>query len=109
MGGGAAERAPRMATLKPMVDARAVGRPVVGQRSHHTTGSPFDGRLLVEVPTSTPADVATAAGRARKAQRGWAADPIEQRMQVLLDFHDRCSTVARTSPTWSSSRPESRG
>lgn len=51
--------------------------------------SPFDGRLLAEPATSTSADVGSAAARARTAQLAWAAAPVEQRMEVLLTFHDR--------------------
>lgn len=51
--------------------------------------SPFDGQLLAEVAVSTEGDVHTAAARARQVQLAWAATPIEERMQVLLNFHDR--------------------
>lgn len=51
--------------------------------------SPFDGQLLAEPSTSNPEDVASAAVRARQAQPAWQATPVEQRMQVLLGFHDR--------------------
>src|SRR5690349_16865849 len=51
--------------------------------------SPLDQRVLADVPISTEADVAVAAERARKAQPGWAATPVELRMQVLLDLHDK--------------------
>jgi succinate-semialdehyde dehydrogenase/glutarate-semialdehyde dehydrogenase len=51
--------------------------------------SPFDGRLLTQVPTSTASEVAAAADLARAAQGEWAARPVEERAQVLLDFHDQ--------------------
>src|SRR4051812_18699799 len=51
--------------------------------------SPFDSRLLGPLATSTPDDLRSAAERARSAQPGWAARPIEDRAAVLLDFHDR--------------------
>lgn len=54
-------------------------------RSWHAA---YDGDLVAELPTSTPADVATAAERAREAQPGWADRPLADRARVLLDFHD---------------------
>jgi succinate-semialdehyde dehydrogenase / glutarate-semialdehyde dehydrogenase len=51
--------------------------------------APSDGRWLADVPTSTEADVESAARLARQAQPDWAATPIEQRMTLLLDFHDQ--------------------
>ena len=41
-----------------------------------------------ELPTSTAADVEVGAQLARRAQATWAARPIEERAQLLLDFHD---------------------
>ena len=50
--------------------------------------SAYDEELTTELPTSTPSDVAAAAGRARAAQQEWAARPLGERGRVLLDFHD---------------------
>src|SRR5690349_2266353 len=50
--------------------------------------SAFEEDLVTEIATSTPADVAAAAARARTAQVDWAARPLEQRQRLLLDFHD---------------------
>ncbi len=50
--------------------------------------SPLTGTVVGELPTSTRADVAAAAARARAAQLAWAARPIEERADVLLAFHD---------------------
>ncbi|MFI8854547.1 succinic semialdehyde dehydrogenase [Streptomyces sp. 891-h] len=50
--------------------------------------SPLTGKVLAELPESTPEDVATAFERARAAQRAWAATPVRQRAAVLLRFHD---------------------
>jgi succinate-semialdehyde dehydrogenase / glutarate-semialdehyde dehydrogenase len=50
--------------------------------------SPLTGELIGELPTSTEADITAAAERARAAQHGWAAWPIEERAALLLDFHD---------------------
>ncbi|MFD5784344.1 succinic semialdehyde dehydrogenase [Streptomyces sp. NPDC126933] len=68
---------------------------VVAQFTHGVVGSgrtanhtPFTGEKLADLPESTPEDVATAFGRARAAQPGWAALPVRQRAAVLLRFHD---------------------
>ena len=50
--------------------------------------SPLTGEVLGELPTSTAADVQAAGQRARAAQPAWAAQPVEDRAQLLLDFHD---------------------
>ncbi len=67
--------------------SRLAGR-VVASAPPAPLRSPLDQRVLADLPTSTEADVAAAAERARKAQPDWAATPIERRMQVLLDLHD---------------------
>lgn len=48
----------------------------------------YEDDLVAELPTSTPADVAAAAARARLAQAAWADRPIADRQRLLLDFHD---------------------
>jgi len=48
----------------------------------------YEDDLVAELPTSTPADVAAAAVRARRAQVAWTDRPIAERQKVLLDFHD---------------------
>jgi succinate-semialdehyde dehydrogenase / glutarate-semialdehyde dehydrogenase len=50
--------------------------------------SPLTGQPMGELPTSTAADVEVGAQLARRAQGTWAARPIEERAQLLLDFHD---------------------
>ncbi len=77
-----------------MLDARAAGEldrltdllsasgPVMPLRS------PLTGELVGELPTSTEADITSAAERARVVQPEWAARPIEERAALLLDFHD---------------------
>ena len=50
--------------------------------------SPLTGTVVGELPTSTRADVAAAADRARATQTGWAARPVEERADLLLGFHD---------------------
>ena len=50
--------------------------------------SPLTGQPMGELPTSTAADVEVGAQLGRRAQATWAARPIEERAQLLLDFHD---------------------
>ncbi|MCE3275808.1 MAG: gabD, partial [Propionibacteriaceae bacterium] len=50
--------------------------------------SPLTDELIGELPTSTPADVEVGAQLAHRAQAEWAARPIAERAQLLLDFHD---------------------
>jgi succinate-semialdehyde dehydrogenase / glutarate-semialdehyde dehydrogenase len=49
---------------------------------------PFNGQPLAVIPQSSPADVAEAFARARKAQEQWAATPLSERAQKLLNLHD---------------------
>ena len=53
-----------------------------------TTYGPFDGRPLVDLPVSSPDDVASAFAVARRAQRRWAEIAPWGRADVLLRFHD---------------------
>jgi succinate-semialdehyde dehydrogenase/glutarate-semialdehyde dehydrogenase len=50
--------------------------------------SPVTGEVIGELPTSTAADVEVGAQIAHRAQQEWAARPIDERAEVLLDFHD---------------------
>ena len=50
--------------------------------------SPVTGEVMGALPTSTSADVEVGAQLARRAQADWAARTIEERAQLLLDFHD---------------------
>ncbi|MGK5498974.1 succinic semialdehyde dehydrogenase [Streptomyces sp. URMC 125] len=56
-----------------------------GSTACHT---PLTGERLAVLPESSPADVAAAFDRARRAQREWAARPVRERAAVLLRFHD---------------------
>jgi succinate-semialdehyde dehydrogenase / glutarate-semialdehyde dehydrogenase len=53
-----------------------------------TTHAPFSGSVLVQLPQSTPADVAQAAVQARLAQREWATRRVTDRAAVFLRLHD---------------------
>lgn len=50
--------------------------------------TPLTGERLAEYPEASPEDVAEVFGRARAAQRAWAATPVRKRAGVLLRFHD---------------------
>ncbi|HSE09028.1 MAG TPA: succinic semialdehyde dehydrogenase [Nocardioidaceae bacterium] len=53
-----------------------------------TTSCPFNGQPLAMIPQSSAADVAEAFARARRAQEAWAATPLEERAEKLLNLHD---------------------
>jgi succinate-semialdehyde dehydrogenase / glutarate-semialdehyde dehydrogenase len=53
-----------------------------------TVTCPFNGQPLAVIPQSSPADVAEAFARARKAQEEWAATPLKERADKLLNLHD---------------------
>jgi acyl-CoA reductase-like NAD-dependent aldehyde dehydrogenase len=53
--------------------------------------NPATGELLEEIFDDSPAVVADAYARARKAQPGWAATPLEARLAVLARFRDLVS------------------
>uniref|UniRef100_A0AAU2AET3 succinate-semialdehyde dehydrogenase (NADP(+)) n=1 Tax=Streptomyces sp. NBC_00093 TaxID=2975649 RepID=A0AAU2AET3_9ACTN len=50
--------------------------------------TPMTGEIIAELPEATAHDVEVAFGRARAAQRSWAALSVRRRAAVLLDFHD---------------------
>ena len=50
--------------------------------------SPFDLEVVGEVPRSSPADVAEAARRSRRAQEEWSKRTFDERARVFLAFHD---------------------
>jgi succinate-semialdehyde dehydrogenase/glutarate-semialdehyde dehydrogenase len=70
--------------------------------------SPLTGQPMGELPTSTAADVEVGAQLARRAQAAWATRPIEERAQLLLDFHDHILDNGITSSTCCN-RPGRRG
>ncbi|MER5959419.1 succinic semialdehyde dehydrogenase [Streptomyces longhuiensis] len=53
-----------------------------------TTNAPYTGVPLADFPVSTPEDVEAAFGRARIAQKSWAATPISERKRIMLRYHD---------------------
>ncbi|WNO70318.1 succinic semialdehyde dehydrogenase [Streptomyces sp. AM8-1-1] len=53
-----------------------------------TTNAPYTGVPLADFPVSTPEDVEAAFGRARIAQKSWAATPIAERKRIMLRYHD---------------------
>ncbi|HET9648705.1 MAG TPA: succinic semialdehyde dehydrogenase, partial [Microlunatus sp.] len=71
-----------------MFDLPRLTRRLVASGPAETLISPLDGRRLVDVPTSTVADVAEAAKVARGAQAEWAETAIEDRMRLMVELHD---------------------
>ena len=75
--------------VDPALARRLLRHLVVGPGADRiTTYGPFDGRPLVELPVSSPDDVASAFAVARRAQRRWAEIAPWGRADVLLRFHD---------------------
>jgi succinate-semialdehyde dehydrogenase/glutarate-semialdehyde dehydrogenase len=90
MSSPAASPAEAAAPLGPQVPdgiERLTGR-VVSSGATVPVATPFTGEPLVELPVSSPADVATAYERARTAQRAWAALSPAERAEPFLRFHD---------------------
>ncbi|UDY22229.1 succinic semialdehyde dehydrogenase [Nocardioides sp. Kera G14] len=48
----------------------------------------YTGEVLVELPQTTPDDVIAAAGKARAAQKQWAATPLKERLAVFARAHE---------------------
>jgi len=67
---------------------RLLGGVVATSGETYPTTAPFTGQPVADVPVSSPADVAAAFEQARRAQVEWAATPVRQRAQVLLNLHD---------------------
>ncbi|WKK26386.1 succinic semialdehyde dehydrogenase [Streptomyces olivoreticuli] len=88
--GGNPVAPPGARTVADVVTPELVARLTRGLTGSGTTVShtPFTGRKLADLPESGPEDVAAAFGRAREAQRAWAAVPVRERAAVLLRFHD---------------------
>ncbi|MFE7115846.1 succinic semialdehyde dehydrogenase [Streptomyces sp. NPDC057654] len=88
--GGNPVAAPGARTAADVVTPDLVARLTRGVIGGGTTAghTPFTGEKLADLPEATPDDVAEAFARAREAQRGWAATPVQRRAAVLLRFHD---------------------
>ncbi|MEU7044273.1 succinic semialdehyde dehydrogenase [Streptomyces varsoviensis] len=88
--GGNPVAAPGGRTAADVVTPDLVARLTHGVAGTGTTANhtPFTGEKLADLPEATPDDVAAAFERAREAQRGWAATPVQRRAAILLRFHD---------------------
>ncbi|MEV0261678.1 succinic semialdehyde dehydrogenase [Streptomyces sp. NPDC050617] len=88
--GGNPVAAPGARTAADVVTPDLVARLTRGVIGSGTTANhtPFTGEKLADLPEATPDDVAEAFARAREAQRGWAATPVQRRAAILLRFHD---------------------
>ncbi len=72
------------ATVEPLHNGHAKpAAPTVIRNLEPATGAP-----LPEVPVTSPEDVVAAVGRAREAQKGWAALGFAERRRRLLAFKD---------------------
>jgi succinate-semialdehyde dehydrogenase/glutarate-semialdehyde dehydrogenase len=81
--------APRIgAALPPARVAELAARAVAGGAAPVTSYAPATGALIGELPQSSEADVDTAFGRARVAQREWAGRPVGERVAVVRRLHD---------------------
>ncbi len=74
--------------LDPALARRLTARVVASSDEARTTYAPFTGQPLARLPISSPADVETAATRARNAQQRWRRTPLGARARLLLDLHD---------------------
>ena len=75
-------------TDPPAVDLSRFAERLVAAGPSQTLRSPVTGEAVGQLPTSTPADVAGAAARARELRAEWARRPVDERAAVLLRFHD---------------------
>jgi succinate-semialdehyde dehydrogenase/glutarate-semialdehyde dehydrogenase len=74
--------------LEPSYAGALTARVAASPGRTEPTRSPLDDAPLAHVPQSTPADVADAFARARRAQRAWAQVPVAERAAVLHRLHD---------------------
>ena len=74
--------------LEPEYVAALTARQVAGTGRTRLVSSPIGGQPLGHLPESSAADVAEAFTRARRAQAGWAATPLDDRASALLRLHD---------------------
>lgn len=59
-----------------------------GHHERYTVTSPFTGEPVGDVLMGRPDDVQYAVGRARRAQKDWAARPVAERARIFLRYHD---------------------
>ena len=85
---------PTPTTLPPRVSSALLSRLAAGatllggDHERHTVTSPFTGEPVGEVLMGRPDDVQYAVGRARRAQKAWAARPVAERARIFLRYHD---------------------
>nr|WP_189179140.1 succinic semialdehyde dehydrogenase [Microbispora rosea] len=80
-----------MGAMNRTLDAAMVDRILTHVSSEGKTReilAPFTGKVLAEVPISTPEDVRVAYAKARAAQEAWAALPVRERVKPFLRLHD---------------------
>ena len=74
--------------LEPDYVASLTRRIVASSGRTDEVFSPINGQPVAHVPQSTPADVAQAYAKARRAQESWARTPLADRAAMLLRLHD---------------------
>lgn len=75
-------------SLRPERVTALAARAVAGGAPSVETFAPATGAKIVDLPQSSVADLDTAFGRARAAQREWAARPLAERTAVFARLHD---------------------
>ncbi|QXJ23749.1 succinate-semialdehyde dehydrogenase (NADP(+)) [Actinomadura graeca] len=80
---GAAEH-----TLPPALVGRLVSRVVSDGAATAAIPGPFTGEPLATIPLTSADDIGVAYGRARAAQRAWAALPVRERVRPFLRLAD---------------------
>ncbi len=84
-GNGTTTRRPSAAMISNLMRHVVLAGP---QHDVQPVTAPFSGELLANIPVGTVTDVQLAVQRARAAQRGWARQPVSERGDVLMSFHD---------------------
>src|SRR6187401_2577388 len=87
----------RPATLTDALLERLVARVPSTSGGSWKLTEVYTGDLLVELPQSTPGDVAAAYDRAREAQQEWAARPLRDRLAVFKRAHSLFIDSAQTT------------
>src|SRR5690349_9804059 len=76
------------ASITPELPARLTGMVVSPSGRSAPVLEVYPGESFVDLPQSSPEDVATAYAEARKAQAIWASWPVNRRTDVMKRFHE---------------------
>jgi len=75
------------ASIDDALLTRLTGMVAASGGATHKLTEVYTGEVITALPQSTPADVEQAYARARAAQVGWAATPLDRRLKVMRRFH----------------------